>query len=319
MAWKINTVYNVMNGKYIETYVISWLLAYHIVGLLIRSAPQTLIFRLPTMSNHAHGKNRTPPTLLAVVVDGATHHIMNVIGCPASISLRQFCCGVYHHQPWQAAIHELPIPWTMCAWISQYICARMTYYHIYLSGANVHPQTLNDIQVSWKNYGGLRCTADEYSQQILGSQTGDIMILHHELFLATHGTGIYVPAVHVLNPARFRTETFVPADPRTQLPDVCGLSPDLVPSSVLEVKSKPLPIGLLQSYGLHFRGKKVQILAMASLSNAERDDIEMITRGQSNNLEWFMQRMGVHGMGYHVLCCRKPQDISWEADSQCNG
>ena len=193
----------------------------------------------------------------------------------------------------------------MCTSISIYLCENDFYNHIYLSGAKVHPQTLDDIQVSRKNDGGLRRTADDYGQQILGSQTGqnppnpdDIMILRHELFLATHGTGIYVPAVHVLNPSRFRTEPFVSPDPPTQLPDVCDdLSPHLVPSSVVEVKSKPLPIGLLPAETVlpmvcSLEEKKLQVLKMASLSNEEREDIEMLTRGQSSNLEWFVQRMG---------------------------
>ena len=94
-----------------------------------------------------------------------------------------------------------------------------------------------------KNTAVLRRSTDDYGQQLLGSETGqhppdpeDIMVLRRELFQATQSMGVFVPAVHVLNPARFRSEPPVPVAALTQLPDVCDeLTPELVPSSIAAV------------------------------------------------------------------------------------
>ncbi|XP_064646745.1 uncharacterized protein LOC135499736 [Lineus longissimus] len=156
-------------------------------------------------------------------------------------------------------------------------------------GSNVPPKRLDDIRVKKKAITTQRRTLDEYGANVLPSMVSKqpssqlILKLRDNLYQATQHLGQHVPAVNVLTPENFSDSRNPTPPPLTVLPDKAdALDPAILPARVETVKTKPLPIALHQ--GLNF-----------SFSDDARAEIEDITKGQSNNVEWFKQKMGSLG------------------------
>ena len=126
--------------------------------------------------------------------------------------------------------------------------------------------------------------------------------LRNHLLNATVGYGCEVPAVHALSADRFTStanEAASSSAPVTELPDVTDmLSPHLAYCFEIEVSNCPLPVAFLQhavfesTKCVGFEEEKQRFISSVSYSAADRAQILDITRGQSQNVEWYNQRMG---------------------------
>lgn len=128
--------------------------------------------------------------------------------------------------------------------------------------------------------------------------------LRYRLLNAIPDCASYIPAVHALCNERFISSADQPVDINMpysvhELPPVDNiLSPVLAYSSEVEVTTYPMPVAFLPHErfdsvtSLGFTEAKIQFINSVVYSNTECQKITEITAGQSNNLEWFNQRMG---------------------------
>lgn len=180
-------------------------------------------------------------------------------------------------------------------------------YYFYFPAAAVAPKPVNDIMVGKQkanNDTAIRRITEDYGKTVLGSETGtepsfdDVVALRQGIFAATHHLGVYPPAVHALEPVRFRSAVSGPPILET-LPEVVPeLSSVLAPSAVVSVESRPLPPALLphgtvtSATDARFARAKDVFIEKLYYSEMDRQKIEKLTRGQSSNLEWYESRWG---------------------------
>lgn len=169
--------------------------------------------------------------------------------------------------------------------------------HFHDSAASVEPKRLAEIKVGKQDHGTakIRRTSCDYGKIVL-SQTRQqqptsqqIMKLRGDLFKATQHLGVHVPAVHVLTPKNFPSDNPEPPQYVHCLPEQLSWSdPRLLPTIQVAVTSKPLPVALLPSEGMSVN----EFMQSVHFSDEQRAEVERITRGQRETLEWYHQRMG---------------------------
>ena len=155
-----------------------------------------------------------------------------------------------------------------------------------------------------KANSAIRRITEDYGKTVLGSATGtepsfdDVAALRESIFAATHHLGVYPPAVHALEPVRFRSSVAGPSVIES-LPEVVPeLSSLLAPSANISIESRPLPPALLPHQTVatvnDFRYEKLKETFLEKLfySDWDRQKTEELTRGQSSNLEWYQSRWG---------------------------
>ena len=108
------------------------------------------------------------------------------------------------------------------------------------------------------------------------------------------------PIVNIVDLAKFRPHDLPTLQPLTTLPETClELDHELVYSSIAEVETSPLDIlsipcnkfGKSTDDGFEIECKKF-LSNVWTISTEDRNKIEVLTRRQSNNKEWFNQRAG---------------------------
>jgi hypothetical protein len=148
----------------------------------------------------------------------------------------------------------------------------------------------------------IRRIVSDYGTLILGSKTrkkphlNAILELRDSLFQATHHIGRYVPAVHALQPGRFREGPATLPDLQETLPSVM-LDFDLPYSAEIDCTSTPSPIAFMplpdiRSDDTDLTDAKARFLSNLQYPDAAYLQIEEMTRGQSKNISWYQQRMG---------------------------
>ena len=138
-----------------------------------------------------------------------------------------------------------------------------------------------------------------------GNRTGieppspdDIMTLRSDLFMATQELGIHVPAVHVLNPSRFRNGGITVPNCLSHLNnDYDSLAADIAHCQESTLESRPLPIAMIHpdsvcTAAASLDVKKRELLTSLSFSESEKIQVQTMTLGQNNNIEWYHQRRG---------------------------
>lgn len=122
-----------------------------------------------------------------------------------------------------------------------------------------------------------------------------ILQLRAGLFKATMDKGDFVPAVHALQPHRFRKDAQEKPFTTHILPDIVYENDHLLaPAFQITAKQYPLPIALLPRPSSEDSLLQCTINFMDQIvySEDDRREIEKITRNQSDNIEWYKQRMG---------------------------
>ncbi len=179
--------------------------------------------------------------------------------------------------------------------------------YMFVADAHVEPQLMDDIRVGrqkTKALPVLRRITSEYGSMVLGSATGkqpgsdEVLQLRAGLFAATQHLGVHVPAVHALQPARFREDTVCPPVVNTLKDRFLELDADIVPAAEITVESQPTPVAFIPCHNFHsthdigYEEEKTSFLRKLDYSETERVDIEMMTRGQNEVMDWYKQRMG---------------------------
>ena len=119
-----------------------------------------------------------------------------------------------------------------------------------------------------------------------------------ELRFKLLNAGSPVPAVHALAHSCFENSIFSPVI-YENLPDTCSeLSSELAYCSEVEIRNNPVPVASL-SHQLFdtpnsrgFESEKQRFITSVKYSELELKQIPKITMGQSQNCEWYRQRMG---------------------------
>ena len=171
-------------------------------------------------------------------------------------------------------------------------------------GAESQPTVFDEVQIS-KKARTIRRTARDFGKKIENNNlpsVQSILTLRASLFDATHSTGQYCPAVHSINVDRFReNDSNVTAGPKS-LPNVTDvMHPDLAYCREIEVTSKPLPIvDIPHKFSIDKNNLESEVDTFmtrvnVSMSGPERAEINNLTKGQSNNIDWYEQKKGAIG------------------------
>lgn len=172
-------------------------------------------------------------------------------------------------------------------------------------GSQVEPDIFENFKIK-KNAEKqqMRRTIDDFGKKVLASEppTYDAVAkLHADLINATHHMGQYCPAVHVLNPKRYKKDTQEVSSYHTavHLDDyISESSPLLAYSSETEIHSTPLPVTRIEHKTFQsasepsFKREIECFTKKAATHTCDRAEIDEITVGQSSNPEWREQRKG---------------------------
>ena len=112
------------------------------------------------------------------------------------------------------------------------------------------------------------------------------------MFNATHSLGYHVPAAKALQPGRFRLEQVSSPPACDRLPEKANFLDDcLAPAFVTEVQSVPMPIAELPkpSEEADLMDSVSKFKDLVYYTPVEISKIEEVTRGQSDNIEWYRQ------------------------------
>lgn len=110
------------------------------------------------------------------------------------------------------------------------------------------------------------------------------------------------PVVNIVDLSKFRTHDLPTVQTLSSLPDRClELDHELAYSNVMEVETTPLSIVSFPHLTFDhsavdgFDDECQRLMSQISIISAvDRQRIELITRGQSKNQEWFIQRAGLY-------------------------
>lgn len=167
------------------------------------------------------------------------------------------------------------------------------------------PKKLDDIMVGEGERRKKRRTVGDYGKIVHGSEVQppsfeSILLFRQRLFDATQHVGVHVPAVYALNPTRFQATSVRSPAPISKLPEICSyLSPYIAVGREVCVEAKPLPICFIRQYAdavpensPTMEDQKYMLYESIRYSSLDINVIEEITRGQSTNLDWYLQRLG---------------------------
>ena len=137
----------------------------------------------------------------------------------------------------------------------------------------------------------MRRTAEDYGEMIRSAQPpsqSEVAVLRQALFNATQSMNNHVPATSVLTPANFGA-TSLPEAVQT-LP--CKADPSqsiLVPAHYTSITEEPAS---LASMPIPHNFSIDQFVDSCVTNKKERRQVELLTKGQSNNLLWYHLRAG---------------------------
>ncbi|XP_069102920.1 uncharacterized protein [Argopecten irradians] len=162
-------------------------------------------------------------------------------------------------------------------------------------GASSKPSTFDELPI-YKKEKKIKRTSKDFGSKIANPDLpnyDDVLDLRVNLFTATHHLGQYCPAVHILNCNRFKQHNDTLPFVETVLADnLEEHSHSIAYSCEITVASTPIPIyDLCRRLSLE-ESNLDAIVSKITYSQSDRDKIELLTRGQSENLEWFEQRKG---------------------------
>lgn len=166
-------------------------------------------------------------------------------------------------------------------------------------GAHVDPVTISEIK---QRKSVRRQSRADYKLPPPAPLNPDVVCrLRGHLLNAIPEHGSVIPAVHALSSDRFMSSdvTTVSSSYVTDLPDVADmLAPSIAYSSEIEVSSYPLPVSYLHHELFDstncsgYEEERQRFIQSILYSDEDRKKIAEITKGQSQNCEWFNQRMG---------------------------
>ena len=165
-------------------------------------------------------------------------------------------------------------------------------------GSQVAPQLVSDLEIKKKINPNRQPPTD---RTIIRPDVSTVLRLKGRLLEEGRRMGTDIPAAHLLQAGRFgQLVTEEPIVYTTLKEKLDMLSPEIAISSECEVESRPLPITQFvqiesvssindPSYG---NKKDAFYNSLASISESDTKHIELLTRGQHENISWYEYKRG---------------------------
>ena len=169
-------------------------------------------------------------------------------------------------------------------------------------GSKVEATVFQDLDIGKK--GTIRRTIDDYGKKVVNQAPptyDQVTNLRASLIDATHHMGQYCPAVHILNCSRFKQSGIENQEVNViyEMPQTVPYDDkNLAPAKEIEVKTTPVAIPQLVTKKIGSDKEDGFNLAcdnlFSSAANMDIDvqDVDIVTKGQSDNPEWHIQRRG---------------------------